>query len=218
MGAAGNFPIDLVLFGMIAAFLVLRLRSILGRRAGFERAAPPAASPGGPVIEGRAEPVAAKPVRPLPVPASPAGQALAAMRAVDRGFDPAHFLEGAEQAFRMVVGAYARGDRAALRPLLTDEAYRAFEAAIAAREAAGETQRSDIRAINVASIEQAVLTGTLASIAVRFVSDQVNMTVDKENRPVAGTDAVTEIVDLWTFERDLRSNDPVWRLAAARSA
>ncbi len=60
MGAGGSFPIDLILFGMIAAFLVLRLRSILGRRTGFERQAPPyPPQPGpataGPVIEGQAE-------------------------------------------------------------------------------------------------------------------------------------------------------------------
>ena len=78
MGASGGFPLDLVLFGMIAAFLVLRLRSILGRRTGFER--PPQANPAaargrrrraGPVIEGRAEPVAAAPSRAVPDLASP---------------------------------------------------------------------------------------------------------------------------------------------------
>ena len=51
----------------------------------------------------------------------------------------------------------------------------------------------------------------------RFVSDQIAETLDKNGRPVAGTDAVTELTDIWTFERDLAQSDPTWRLAAARS-
>ena len=81
----GGFPIDLILFGMIAAFLVLRLRSILGRRTGYER--PPApyqpqVAPAAPVIEGRAEPASQPIARVLPDPNSPIGQTLASMRAI----------------------------------------------------------------------------------------------------------------------------------------
>ncbi len=219
----GSFPIDLVLFGMIAAFLVLRLRSILGRRTGFERQQSergPVPVPGlgrtpAPVIDAKAEPAA--PARPLPPPSSPAGQALARMRTVDRGFDPAHFLSGAEAAFRMIVTAFAAGDRVALRPLLADDTYRSFEGAIAAREAAGETQRTELRALQQVSIEAAQLSGTVGSITVRFVSDQVSETLDRDGKPVQGTDAVTEITDIWTFERDLSQSDPAWKLTAARS-
>ena len=134
------------------------------------------------------------------------------------GFDPQAFLAGAEGAFRMIVEAFARGDRATLRNLLADDTYRAFEGAITTREAAGHKQTTEIRAIPSATIEAATLLDALATITVRFVSDQVNLTTDPENRPVAGTDAVTEITDLWTFERDLSSQDPTWRLVAARSA
>lgn len=221
MNSGGGFPIDLVLFGMIAAFLVLRLWSILGRRTGFERAAQlrpaaPAAVPEGPVIEGVAERV--PPARPLPDAASPAGQALARMQRVNPSFSAARFLEGAEAAFRIIVGAYAAGEREKLRPLLSDETYHAFEAAIAAREAAGQRQRTEIRAITAATIEAADLRGSIADITVRFVSDQVNLTLGRDGAIVEGTEGVTELVDLWTFERDLSSADPTWRLVAARSA
>ena len=224
----GSFPIDLVLFGLIAAFLVLRLRSILGRRSGFER--PPQADgvpEAGPVqVPGlspvrrpaaSAPPEPAVPTRALPDPASLVGQELARMKTADRDFDPAHFLSGAEAAFRMIVAAFAAGDRVALRPLLADETYHSFEQAIAAREAAGETQRSEIRGIEQATIEQASLAGTHAAITVRIVSDQVAETLGADSRPVAGADAVAEITDLWTFERDLSDSNPAWRLAAARS-
>jgi len=218
--AAGGFPIDLVLFAMIAAFLVLRLRSILGKRTGFEGAPAATSRPaprGATVIDGKAEPVSPA-VRPVPDSAGPVGRTLAAMRNSDRRFDPAQFLTGAEHAFRMIVAAFAAGDRARLRPLLADETYSAFERVIAARETAGETQRTEIRDIEEATITDAHLVGSVATIVVRFVSRQVNMTSDKAGHPVAGTDAVTEISDLWTFERDLGQGDLTWRLAAARSA
>ena len=254
MGAGSGFPIDLVLFAMIAAFLVLRLRSVLGRRQGFERppeARPPEARPSdarssdarssdarpsagdartpdgrpqpvvvplrpdGKVIDLHPEPVS---TRTLPEPASPAGQALAAMRQADPGFDPQRFLAGAETAFRMIVAAFATGDRATLRPLLSDETYAAFDGAIAGRETAGETQRTEIRSLHGTAIEAAALHGTDAEITLRFVSDQINVTLGANGLPVAGADAVTEITDVWTLARNLATSDPTWRLIAARSA
>jgi len=228
MGATGSFPIDLILLGMVAAFLVLRLRSVLGKRTGFERPpgtpdtpAPTRFPNPGPIIEGRAEAVPPPiPTRSVAMPDAntPAGQALAAMRGIDRGFEPAGFLTGAEKAFRMIVQAFASGDRILLRQLLSDETYAAFEQAIAARETVNHTQVSEIRGIETIAIEDAALHGTVADVTLRIVSDQVNLTRDSSGLIVIGTDAVTEITDLWTFERDLRQSDPTWRLVAARSA
>jgi predicted lipid-binding transport protein (Tim44 family) len=224
MSASGGFPIDLILFGMIAAFLILRLRNVLGKRTGFERQAPPLqqaptapAAAAAPIIEGRAEPAPAPASRNVPPAGSPSGQALARMREIDRGFDPVRFLSGAEQAFRMIVTAFASGDRVALRSLLADETYKAFEEAISAREKANETQVSEIKAIEQIAIEGAEVRGTLGAVTARIVSDQISYTKDKLGRPLTGTDAVTEITDLWTFERDLSQRDPTWRLVAARS-
>jgi predicted lipid-binding transport protein (Tim44 family) len=223
MGTTGGFPIDLILFGMIAAFLVLRLRGILGRRTGFERPPQPyqpqpVPPPGAPIIEGRAEPVPSPVQRTVPDPASPLGQTLEQMKRTDRGFDPAAFLDGAERAFRMIVASFATGNRQALRPLLSDETYQAFDQAIATRESMGHVQVSEIRGIHGCSIEEAHLRGSVGVITVRITSDQVSLTKDSAGHPLMGTDAVTEIIDLWTFERDLAASDPTWRLVAARSA
>jgi len=221
---AGGFPIDLVLFGMIAAFLILRLRSILGRRTGFERPVEPRAQPRaaaefrGDTVEGHAEAGPASPERPVPEITSAVGQTLGQLANVDHNFDPARFLAGAEAAFRIIVTAFASGDRVTLRGLLSDEMYRAFETAITAREDAHQTQRSEIQSIGRVSIEEAALRGTIATIAVRFVSDQISVTSGPDGLPVAGADAVMEITDVWTFERDLQTSDPSWRLIAARSA
>ena len=214
-----KIPVDLILFGLIAVFLILRLRGILGRRTGFEglpnmlHRAPPA-----PVIEGRAEPVAAPSPRTLPDPQSATGQALATMHAQDRKFDAAAFLAGAENAFRMIVTAFAAGDRAKLQTLLTLDTYAAFDQAIAAREQAGQTQSTEIRGILEATIEQAALQGAIADITVRFVSHQITLTKAKDGNIVAGADAVTELADVWTFTRDLRQPQATWKLASARSA
>jgi len=216
--SASAIPVDLVLFGMIAVFLVLRLRGILGRRQGFEGVpeAPARRSPA-PVIDGHAEPPAI-PERPLPDPASETGRALLAMQAMDEAFSPAAFLAGAEHAFRLIVTAFAAGDREKLRPLLSSETFAAFDGAITARLAAGHTQRTEIRAILDATLDHASLAGSLASITVRFVSQQVTLTMAADNTIVAGADAVTELVDVWTFARDLKSGQPAWKLAGAQSA
>lgn len=224
MGATGGFPIDLILFGMIAAFLVLRLRSILGRRTGYERPPQPVqpaaarqAGPG-PVIDGQAEPTPSVATRPVPAADSPVGRALAQMKTIDRTFDPNIFLGGAEQAFGMIVAAFAAGERQTLKALLSDDTFLAFDSAITEREKAGHSQVSEIRSIQGMTIEAAELRGTTGVITTRIVSDQVSFTRDRNGQEVAGTEAVTEITDLWTFERDLGTQDPTWRLVAAHSA
>jgi predicted lipid-binding transport protein (Tim44 family) len=220
---SGGFPIDLILFAMVAAFLVLRLRSVLGKRQGFER---PPATPGVPEarsarIEAVADDIAPPRTdgarRILPTSSSTAGQALSRIGAVDPSFEPNAFLDGAEGAFRMVVAAFAQGDRQTLRSLLSDDTYAGFEQAVTARENAGESQRTEIRAMQELAIEGAALNDNLAEVTVRFVSDQVNITT-KNQEIVAGADAVTEVVDIWTFQRDVSQKDPTWKLTATRSA
>src|ERR1022692_774969 len=149
MGASGGFPINLILFGMIAAFLVLRLKSILGKRTGYERPPQPVQPrevPAAPTPAGQATPVqAAGPQRVVPEPVSALGQTLAQMQTIDRNFSPAAFLDGAEKAFQIILHGFAAGDRATLRPLLGDETWSAFDLAITEREKAGYTHVTDVR-------------------------------------------------------------------------
>jgi predicted lipid-binding transport protein (Tim44 family) len=226
----GGFPIDIILFAMVAAFLVLRLRSVLGRRTGYERPPQPDRAAAGydprgaRTAEGEPSDVPASAPAPgtvrrvVPDPRSPVGQALQRIRAADSSFDPHRFLDGAEGAFRMIVGAFAAGDRETLRALLSDETYAGFEQAIAAREAAGQRQRTEIRGVQELAIEAADLRGTVADVTVRFVTDQVSVTTGRNGEVVAGAEAVTELTDVWTFQRDLTSSDPTWRLVGTRSA
>ena len=214
----GGFPVALVIFAGIAVFLVLRLRSVLGKRVGFEKPpVPPGQMPGynsSPVIEGRALPP--EPGRAVPDPRSPLGERLMQIVNRDPQFDPPKFLDQAETAFRMIVTGFAAGDRATLKNLLTDGVFQTFDAAIAARETANQRQRTDIKAILSATIEDAQTVGDEAAVVVRFTSDQVNVTLDANGTPL-GTEAVTELTDLWTFTRNLKGREQAWRLAAART-
>ncbi len=240
---AGGFPIDLVILGMIAAFLVLRLRSVLGRRTDLkpgDKQSKPRDSTlirtaldmkglvTGPRRESAkpreddAKPEAIKPERSFPISGSPADQGLASIRLRDPEFDSDRFLSGAERAFKAIVTAFAAGDRPTLRPLLTASTYDAFDAAITSREQAHEVQRTELRGLRSMQIAAAEFPQAdrpdIASIAVKFVSDQINLTVDQDGNAVSGIDAVTEIVDLWTFERDIPGRGSKWLLAVTASA
>jgi predicted lipid-binding transport protein (Tim44 family) len=214
----GNFPIALIIFAGIAIFLILRLRSVLGKRVGFEK--PPIPSGqlpgfGGPIIEGQAmSPLSG---RQMPDPRSALGERLMQIINRDPSFDPQKFVIGAETAFRTIVTAFAAGDRATLKTLLSENVYQTFDNAIAAREAANQRHRTEIKSISSTEIEDAQVIGDQAAIIVRFASNQINVTMDSAGNPVAGDTQVSDIVDLWTFERRLRAGDATWRLAAARS-
>ncbi|GBR07093.1 Tim44/TimA family putative adaptor protein [Acetobacter oeni] len=223
-GSLGQFPVDIVIFALIAGFLALRLRSVLGKKVGFQPMPSPVSSPReaeGPVIEGRAEPVST-PKFDIPAPGTRVGQQLAVLATKERGFTPQQFLSGVDGAFRQVVAAYASGDRTVLRERLTPTAFAAFDAALTARDAAGEVQKSEMRAVNSIAIEDVRMedgaAGTAAAIDTKIISDQISLTLGKDGKPVTGTDSITEFSDLWTFERLLGVSGSSWRLAAARSA
>lgn len=220
----GHFPVDLILFALVAVFLALRLRSVLGRRVGIQPGpmpVPPRLQAAGKVVEGKAEQVEPA-VYDIPGQGTRVGQLLLDVQRQDNSFTPQQFLSGVQAAFPQVVKAFAEGDRATLKTRLTPTVYASFEAAMAARDAAGEKQRSEIKAIRSLAIEDVRLVqldvGTGASVDVRIVSDQISLLTDAQGQPVTGTDAVTEFSDLWTFERLLGVNGSSWRLASARSA
>lgn len=208
--------LDIVFFAVVAAFLILRLRSVLGRRTGTERPPEPliASNPGAKVID------LAQARRSVnePQPDSPMGMGLAAIRAADPGFDLDGFLGGAKAAFEMIVSAFAAGDKAALRPLLAPEVYRQFAEAIDSRLANGEILTTELISIRGAQLVEAVMEGPMACLTLRLETEQVNALKDSTGRVIEGsTDRVVKVIDEWTFRRDTRSGDPNWALAATRT-
>lgn len=221
----GDFPhyFDIILFAMVAAFLVLRLRSVLGRRTGHERRPDAmlrrADTPAENVVAlGNRRPAPPAPPLVTATPADAVKAGLDRIRTADPGFDPAHFTEGARVAFEMIVEAFAAGDKPRLRPLLADEVYEPFAAAIDERIGAGETLETRILALKQLEISEAGLAGRTARVTIKFVSEQINVLRAHDGSIVDGDpDHAIEKTDFWSFARDTRSSDPNWVLVATAS-
>jgi predicted lipid-binding transport protein (Tim44 family) len=210
--------LDILLFAAIAGFLVLRLRSVLGRRTGLEQRRDPFTPP-------------ARPTQVIPPPrpangngaaaaaASAAPTGTAAIRAADPSFNDAAFLNGARGAFQIVVNAYAAGDKSALQPLLSKEVFEPFAHAIDARVAAKEKLQTTLLSLKSAEITEASVEGANALVTVKFVSDQINVTRGPDGTVADGDpDKVVEHSDFWTFARAIRAQDPNWTLIATQSS
>ncbi len=220
----GDFQyFDIILFAMIAGFLVLRLRSVLGRRTGNERRRNGLIRARATISERAAtggEPAKGATIVPLAAtPTDAVCQGLDRIRSAEPDFDRARFLAGARAAFEIIVDAFAKGDKTALRPLLSDEVYRPFVATIDERITARETLETRILRLAGLDITAAELIADSARIIVRFVSEQINVTRAADGSIVDGDPGhPVEKTDYWTFTRDTRSADPNWVLAATASA
>ncbi len=204
---------------MVAAFLGVRLISVLGKRDGHEQE---------PLVRKPIEEAIATSKRPAIAnlnrqPATIVGvnpdidvvaqSGLRAITNADRQFDSGLFLEGARYAYKLVLEAYWRGDREALRVLCDDDVFDSFEAEIAKREKSGETLENRLVRIESARIIGAHFDHPMARIEVRFDADIAALVRDKAGAMIGGsmTDAV-ETHDIWTFMRDVKSNDRNWKL------
>ena len=205
----------IVLLAMVAAFLALRLYSVLGKRTGHEPLPKPAEERVAPAPLPRAvekvsearEPV----VKPFEGSAEPGIRAIVA---AEQGFDVARFLEGAQSAYRMILESFWKGDEDALRDLVSPDVARAFGDAIAARNEAGQVLDNRLVSIERATITGASLSGKDARITIRFDALIAAVTRDADGNVIAGsTSDAVETHDMWTFARTLRSSDPNWKLS-----
>lgn len=219
--------VQIVILAMIAAFLGLRLYSVLGRRPERDEEPvrrrieqpDPSAKTQQPVsqrvIEGSANAIRARDVA-TPEPNTFENSAEIGVReiiAADRRFDLAQFLAGSKGAYRMILEAFWRADKVELAQLCDADVYEGFAAAIDARIAAGETVEARLIRIDEARIIAASLDAMTARITVRFLADIASVTRDADGHVIAGTlDDAIEARDVWTFRRDLTSRDPDWLL------
>lgn len=215
---------DILLFAAVAAFLILRLRSILGRRTGAEDAErwnrkPP---------ERTAERAEQTPDNVTPFPSAPRAPEAAAkiamgspalqlglddIRRNDADFNPDEFVQGARGAFEMILLAYAQGDTDTLKPLLAPDVYAGFAGAIRERQSAKQTLETTLVGIHSADVTVLRMAGRMAEVTVKFVTEQVNVLRDADGKPIDGeAAAVQKLTDLWTFARDTRSSSPDWLL------
>ena len=215
MGGDYQF-LEILLLAMVAGFILLRLRGVLGRRTGHER--PPRGLPGSRDMrnedkdqEDEEEKIISLPERGArdgeeAEAAGPPG--LAQVRRLDRNFSEQQFLQGAQAAYEMIVTAFAKGEKSELWPLLSDDVYRSFEEAIDARDRAGETHETTLIGIKSANISEANVTGRVAEVTVKIVAELMNQTKNAQGEVIGGSGNTIEIVaEYWTFRRDLSSSD-----------
>jgi len=239
-----SFDMTTIIFALLAAFVVWKLRSVLGTRNGaekppsnpFARRAPGGLGPraGDPArdsvnrvipLPGAAEPpVAAAPDKadrwkPYAEPGSTAWAGLDSIAAADPSFDIKAFIEGAKSAYEMIITAFAEGNRDVLRHLLIPAVFESFAAALADREKRGEKITTTFVSIDKVMIEAAALRGKTADLKLHFTSQMITATRDQSGKVVDGNpDRVVQVDDIWTFIRDTDSRDPNWKLAATETA
>jgi predicted lipid-binding transport protein (Tim44 family) len=207
--------VEIVILAMIAAFLGLRLYSVLGRRAEHEeeviQGPRPAETPR--VAVGVADRAQEQPRMPVPGVTPAIERGLREIAAADRRFDLTAFLEGAKGAYRMILEAFWKGDKDTLGELCDRDVFDGFVGAITAREAAGESLDNRLVRIEEAVIVAASFNAPVARITVRFAADIAAVTRNAEGQVIAGSlnDAV-EARDLWTFSRNVTSGSPDWLL------
>lgn len=203
---------DIIVLGAIAAFIILRFRSILGEKSGFDVTQTPK-----PKVEKEKEKEerivqlhpASREMQPEPKEQKDTAfeeielvtlkEDLSQIKEADQSFTVDSFLKGASMAFEMVLGAFHKGEAETLKMLMAKPLYEEFSLAIKDRS---EEDSVTLVSISESEITDAQLEGTLAQVTVRFVSEQI----------IAPHKHVQEIEDEWVFERDTRSKNPNWTI------
>jgi len=133
--------------------------------------------------------------------------------------DPSLFLDGSRKAYTLVVESFAKGDRAALQPLLTSKVYGRYEKAINDRELRNETIATEIDRIAETEILESHQDGNVFSVKVRFKADISTETKDKDGQRISGDlTRLNTVEEIWTFEKDADNRDPNWKLAGVKTA
>ncbi len=215
-----NSPIlQLLVLAGIAVFLILRLKSVLGTRDGYE--APPEQRPAGdPGTRRNFEVIEGGPDHDIidHVPeGSPQADALSGMKAIEPSFSVAQFLQGARGAYEMILMGFERGDLAKIKPFLADDVYEAFASVVEDREKQGLTIEADFIGVRETSLVDANLDADTKAgeITVKFVGELTYVVRDNAGEAIEGKDGkIKRQKDIWTFERVFGSDDPNWQLVA----
>ncbi len=215
---------DIIILALIAGFILLRLRSILGDKSGndnpgyFTKVKLP--------LSGQQEPVVQLDEKSLKLKsreeADPYLQALAqgpiadtleTLKTKDPIFTATGFLQGARMAYEMVFDAFAKGDKQTLSMLLAPPIYLHFNQDIDTRETSALKTETTLVSVKAQDITQASLDKNVARLAVRFISEQVTLTRNISGDILEGNPSEWHHVeDEWIFERDITSKNPNWKI------
>jgi predicted lipid-binding transport protein (Tim44 family) len=235
-----QFDLTTMIFAALAAFVVWKLRSVLGTRNGAEKPPTNPFAKGAPsgferrggdaanqaiALPGAPEPLLASALgkeerwKPFAEPGSKAWTGLDSIATADPAFAIKPFFAGAKSAYEMIITAFAEGNRGVLRSLLSPDVYEGFAAAMDEREKRGEKLSTAFVSIGELTIEDAMLQGRTAKIKIHFTSEMTTATRDSGGKVIEGDpDKVIRVDDIWTFSRDTGSRDPNWKLCATETA
>ncbi|WP_321830453.1 Tim44/TimA family putative adaptor protein [Thalassovita sp.] len=207
----------LVLVG-IAIFLVLRLRNVLGTREGFEKPVTREA-PNNARRQNQFEVIEGGPDRDITdhvAEDSDAAKALAAMKRIEPGFGVADFIGGARSAYEWILMGFERGDLAELKPFLDSDVYESFAEVIESRNAQGLSVEAEFIGVReVQLLDAEISANNLAEITVRFVGEMTSVVRDNAGDIIEGKkDEIKRQKDVWTFARQMGSDNPNWQLVA----
>lgn len=231
----GSFDFTTLFFFVVAVIVFVQLRSVLGKRTGHEKPYNERRDTFDRENYGESEAESDSNIVTLPRRknqdddanlyaqidqyAEPGTQLNNGLRSIvkeDPNFNTKQFLEGARMAYEMIVTAFAFGNRKELKNLLSREVYDSYVAAINEREARGETVQFDFVGVEKSDIIQAEIAGRDVNVTVRLVSQIISATLGKDKEIVEGdAENIAEVIDVWTFSRDIKSRDPNWRLVAS---
>lgn len=211
---------DIIFLALVAIFVAFRLRAMLGKNTGLDpsevwknatrNVSPPKmeqfADRNTPKTEEEPEYLKDKPE---------IAKGLQAIKKADNAFSTTDFLSGAKIAFEWVVEAFSKGDKEKLRKILSAERFKHFSDEIDVRKADEVKHETTLVSILNEEITEASLTGNTAHITVQFTTEQINVMRDKQNKVVGGDPSqIEKAIDIWTFERDVSSRDPNWKIIA----
>ena len=203
--------IDIIIFAVIAVLLVLRLRSVLGQRSGYDEQP----SRDNRFDKGSADVISIDSGRRADIAE---GHGLDALRKADRSFSEKQFMNGAASAFEMILSAYAEGDLAKLKRLLGYDLLQSFTQSVQQRGQDGGVLSITLDELRDVRITGAKVFDNIASVTVEFQSTQTRILTDSDGNTIEDEDTGTrDLIDIWTFERDLTLDDPNWKLAETES-
>ena len=213
--------IQLLVLAGIAVFLIIKLKSVLGTREGFEK--PPAQSPQADsaqekrqafeVIEGGPDRDITDHVK----EGSAVAKALAAMKDAEPSFAVGEFLQGARGAYEMILMAFERGDLESIKPFLSEEVFDTFADVVASREKQGLTIDAQFIGVREITLTKAkfLKTKSRGEVTVKFVGELTSVVRDKAGDIIEGkVNEIKRQKDVWTFARNMGTNDPNWKLVA----
>ena len=181
---------DIIIFAAIAGFIIYRLRSVLGKRTGFQKDL----SQNKPQQDKKTE-------TKKEIPSLLDNQLkLQEVYKKVADFDHKQFIEGAKKAFEIIITSFNNGDKKNLKNLVSKDVYTAFEKAIDEKQ---NDPSSQFYSLIVESIADAKVDNNTISISINFISEQ--MLGDDEGKIVKNKDT-------WTFEKPINSSSPIWIL------